>query len=165
VFGYLPSQPAANPNLSPPLADSDLQVVIRLPHPGAPLPDLVENLILGTDTTGDQIVSLAFHATATGPTPAGQEATLVVMNNVVSGPIVLGRTPNPIPNSDLGFPAVVIDVQIHGKAPAAASSLAAGSTASVAAAPLPSVHASQANAVDALFSTTLDDPLAWDMRQ
>src|SRR5262245_3639513 len=163
-FGYLPSQLAANPSLRPPLADSDLQVVIRLPHAGAPLPDLVENLILGNDPTGSQVVSLNFHATATGTTPAGQQATLVVINNAVSGPVVLGRTPQPIPNSDFGFTAVVIDVQIHGKAPAAASSLAAGSTASVAASPLSSVHASQANAVDALFSTALDDPLAWDMR-
>src|SRR5262249_5070639 len=149
VFGYLPSQLAANPNLRPPLGDSHSQVAVRLPHPAAPLPDLVETLILGTDTTGDQIVSLAFHATATGPTPAGQEATLVVMNNVVSGPIVLGRTPNPIPNSDLGFPAVVIDVQIHGKAPAAAAPAAAGPASSVASVPLSPAPASHSSALDA----------------
>src|SRR5262249_56403394 len=41
VFGYLPSQLAADPTLSPPLADSALHVVVRIPSPGAPLPDLV----------------------------------------------------------------------------------------------------------------------------
>src|SRR5262245_24589000 len=35
VFGFLPSQLAANPTLRPPLADSALHVVVRIPHPGA----------------------------------------------------------------------------------------------------------------------------------
>jgi hypothetical protein len=151
-FGYLPSQLVANPNLTPPLADSDLQVVIRLPHAGAPLPDLVENLILGADATGSQVVSLNFHATATGTTPAGQQATLVVVNNAVSGPVVLGRTPRPIPMSDFGFTAVVVDVQVHGGAPAA------GPTGPPAA-PMSAAHASHPKTVDAVFGSPLDDPL------
>jgi hypothetical protein len=152
-FGYLPSQLVANPSLSPPLADSDLQVVIRLPHPGAPLPDLVENLILGNDPTGSQVVSLNFHATATGTTPGGQQATLVVVNNAVSGPVVLGRTPKPIPMSDFGFTAVVINVQVHGSAPAAVP------TGPLAAPPLSAAHTSHTNAVDPIFASPLGDPL------
>jgi hypothetical protein len=165
VFGYLPSQLVANPSLHPPLADSDLQVVIHLPHPGAPLPDLVKNLILGTDTTGDQIVSLSFRATATGTTPAGQQATLVVINNAV-GPldgVILGRPPKPIPNSDLGFTAVVVDVHIHGSAPAAATSSTARPTASETRAPGTKAHAAHWSAIDAVCDTTLDAPLAWDV--
>jgi hypothetical protein len=152
-FGYLPSQLAANPSLSPPLADSDLQVVIHLPHPGAPLPDLVENLILGNDPTGSQVVSLNFHASATGTTPGGQQATLIVVNNAVSGPVVLGRTPKPIPMSDFGFTAVVIDVQVHGSAPAT------GPTGPLAAPPLSAAHAPHTSAVDAVFASPLGDPL------
>jgi hypothetical protein len=152
-FGYLPSQLAANPHLTPPLADSELQVVIRLPHAGAPLPDLVENLILGNDPTGSQVVSLNFHASATGTTPAGQQATLVVVNNAVSGPVVLGRTPKPIPMSDFGFTAVVIDVQTHG------SAQVAGPTGRLADGPLSATHASRQKTVDGVFGSPLDDPL------
>jgi hypothetical protein len=160
VFGYLPSQLVANPSLRPPLGDSDLQVVIRLPHPGGPLPDLVKSLILGNDTTGDQVVSLSFHATATGPTPTGQQATLVVVNNAVSGPVVLGRTPKPIPNSDLGFTAVVVDIQIHGSTPPAMAPTATGLAASVQPAPA----SDGATALDQTFAAPLDNSLFAGLR-
>ena len=111
AFGYLPSQLAADPSLRPPLANSDLRVVIHLPYPGAPLPDLVENVILGTDTTGDTVVNLSFNATATGTTPAGQQATLVVVN-----------TGGQQAFTDLDFSAVVVDIQIHGNAGSAPAS-------------------------------------------
>jgi hypothetical protein len=111
VFGYLPSQLAADPSLRPPLANSHLQVVIHLPYPGAPLPDLVENVILGTDTTGDTVVRLSFNATATGTTPAGQQATLVVVNTAGQQAF-----------RDLDFSAVVVDIHIHANAAAAPAS-------------------------------------------
>src|SRR5262249_55245698 len=88
VFGFLPSQLAADPTLRPPLADSTLQMVVRIPHPGAPLPDLVVLANLG-GVPGYTLVSESFHATATGTTPTGQQATLVVSQTAV-----LGRTPN-----------------------------------------------------------------------
>src|SRR5262245_55752015 len=106
VFGYLPSQLAADPTLHPPLADSTLHVVVRIPHPGAPLPDIVAPNVSGLPP-GYTIVSESFRATATGPTPAGQQATLVVSQTGV-----LERTPNII--GDFGFTAEVIDLQIHG---------------------------------------------------
>jgi hypothetical protein len=123
AFGYLPSQLAADPSLSPPLADSTLQVVVRLPHPGAALPDLVT-------APASAIVSESFRATATGTTPTGQQATLVVSETGV-----LGRTPSPI--RDAGFTAEVVDIQTHGNAPAAVASPAAGPAVSAAA---PTAH-------------------------
>jgi len=152
VFGYLPSQLAADPTLSPPLADSKLQVVIRVPYAGAPLPDLV-GLNLGTFPPDDTLVSISFHATATGTTPSGQQATLVVSQTGV-----LGRTPNPI--GDFGFTVEVVDIHTHGKtSPAATAQPAAASSA---AALSSSAHTSH-SAVDAAFATFPDDPLAWDI--
>src|SRR5262245_46193101 len=76
-LGYLPSQLAANPTLRPPRANSTLHVVVRIPHPGAPLPDIVAPNVGGLPP-GYAIVSASFRATATGTTPTGQQATLVV---------------------------------------------------------------------------------------
>lgn len=103
AFGYLPSQLVADPTLSPPLADSTLHLVIKLPYPGAPLPDIV------TASAGSSIVSVGFHATATGATPSGQQATLVVSQTGL-----LSRTPKPI--GDFGFTAEVVNIQAHGNA-------------------------------------------------
>jgi hypothetical protein len=153
AFGYLPSQLAANPTLRPPLADSTLHVVVRIPNPEAPLPDLVRDFILGPTPQGYALVSESFQATATGVTPTGQQATLVVSETAV-----LGRTPNLI--RDFGFTAEVVDIQTHGSAPAAVAPPVAGPAASVTPAPLPSVHVSHASAMDAAFATSLDDPLA-----
>jgi hypothetical protein len=105
LFGYLPSQLAADPSLHPPVGDSDLHAVIRIPAPGAPLPDLVD-MNLGTFPSGYSIVSVGFRATAKGATPTGQQATLVVSQTGV-----LNRTPNLI--RDAGFTAEVVDVQVH----------------------------------------------------
>jgi hypothetical protein len=107
VFGYLPSQLAANPTLHPPLADSTLHLVVRIPHPGDPLPDMGALFVTGLPP-GYTIVSVSFHATATGTTPTGQQATLVVSQTGL-----LNRTP--IPGfGDSGFTAEVVDVKIHG---------------------------------------------------
>jgi len=113
IFGYLPSQLAANPSLRPAVADSVLQVVVRIPHAGAALPDLV-GLNTGTFPPDDTLVSLSFRATGRGTIPAGQDATLVISQTGV-----LGRTPNPV--RDGGFTAEVVDVQVHGKSGGAAA--------------------------------------------
>jgi hypothetical protein len=151
AFGYLPSQLAANPSLSPPLADSHLQVVVRIPYPGAPLPDIVAL------PAGYGIVSENFHATATGTTPAGQQATLVVSQNGV-----LSRTPNLI--GDFGFTAEVVDIQPQGNSSAAVIPQATGTASSLAAVPSTHPKASHpVSALDAPFASSLDDPLAWNM--
>src|SRR5262249_36184534 len=92
------------------LADSDLHVVVKIPAPGAPLPDLVNAFNLGNTRPGEELVSLSIHVTAQGTTPTGQQATLVVSQTGV-----LGRPPNLV--GDYGFTAEVIDVQIHGGSP------------------------------------------------
>jgi hypothetical protein len=176
VFGYLPSQLAANPALSPPLANSTLQVVVQIPHPGAPLPDLVADNV-GGFPPGYALVSVSFHATATGTTPTGQQATLVVSQTGV-----LGRTPDLI--RDFGFTAEVVDVQIHGGSPhlhgsGSTTAVVAGPTrgttspttvlqtaepaASAAPAPLSPAPASRFSAVDTVLAQSLDDSLLWDL--
>jgi len=156
LFGYLPSQLVATPTLSPPLADSNLQVVVRIPDPGAPLPDLVDLVLPGGLPPGYTMVSLSFHATATGLTPTGQQATL---DTTTTG--LLGRTPNLI--GDFGFTSEVVNIQVHGSASPAVALPAAGPTASLTSAPLSPVHASHMSALDAAFATSGDDPLAWDI--
>ena len=108
VFGYLPSQLAANPTLRPPLADSTLHLVVQIPHPGDPLPDLGALNVTGLPP-GYTIVSVSFHATATGTTPTGQQATLVVSQTGL-----LNRTPFGDSFRDLGFTAEVVDIHTHG---------------------------------------------------
>jgi hypothetical protein len=153
LFGYLPSQLAANPSLSPPLADSTLHLVVQIPHPGAPLPDLVVLANLG-GVPGYSLVSISFHATATGTTPTGQQATLVVSETGV-----LGRNPPTANPHDFGFTAEVIDVQTHGSASAAVPSRAGGPAAPLAAPPLSAAHTSHTNPVDAVFASPFGDPL------
>jgi hypothetical protein len=146
IFGYLPSQLAANPNLQPPLADSQLHVVFQLPYPGAPLPDLVDANLPGGFPPGYTLVSMDFRATATGTTPTGQQATLVVSQTGV-----LDRTPHLI--RDFGFTAEVVDVHTHGNASPAVVPAAAGPAASTAA------PASHSSASDAALATPLENPL------
>jgi hypothetical protein len=139
VFGYLPSQLAANPALGPPLADSTLHVVFRIPQPGAPLPDIVAPMASGLPP-GYEIVSLSLHATATGTTPTGQQATLVISQNGV-----LERTPKPI--GDAGFTAEVIDVHVHGNSSAALARLTAKRATAVAPVLVPRELASHARVI------------------
>jgi hypothetical protein len=158
VFGYLPSQLVANPALHPPLADSALHVVIQIPHPGAPLPDIVAPNVGGLPP-GYAIISESLRATATGPTPTGEQATLVVSQTGV-----LERPPEVI--RDAGFTAEVVDIQIHGdgrSGGASGSSPAPRPAAFVEPAPLSPAPASHLSAIDATFATSLDDPLAWDI--
>src|SRR5262249_55467867 len=101
--------------------------------------------------------SESFHATAMGPTPTGQQATLVVSQTAV-----LSRTPNLI--RDFGFTAEVIDIKPHGNSSANGIPQATGTPSTLAAAP--STHAKappSARALDAAFASSLEDPLAWDM--
>lgn len=109
VFGYLPSQLAANPTLHPPLADSTLQLVIQIPRPDAPLPDLGAINVTGLPS-GYTIVSVSFHATATGTTPTGQQATLLVSQTGL-----LNRTPIPDFNTLGDFTTEVVNINTHGK--------------------------------------------------
>jgi hypothetical protein len=153
TFGYLPSQLAANAGLVPPVGDCNLQAVIDIPHPGAPLPDLVKALILG-QAPGDTVESFSFRGTASGPTPSGAAAQLVISETGV-----LGRTPNLI--ADFGFTAEVVSVKSKGgpTSPAAAPQAALVSNASPS--PSPSLRAVPTAAVDAVFGNLLDsDPLA-----
>jgi len=153
LFGYTPTQLQANPNLRPPLADSHLQLVAIIPTPGSPLPDIVNDFILGNAPPGEQLISVSFRATATGTTPSGQAATLVVSETGV-----LGRTPNLI--RDGGFTAEVVDVQVHGNSPAAALHSGGGSAKTLAVAPLSHAQpVSQHNALDAALVTLLADSL------
>jgi len=142
LFGFTPTQLQANPSLTPPLADSNLLLVVKNSAPGAPLPDIVNDFILGNAPSGVELVYLGFSATATGTTPTGQPATLVVRETGV-----LGRTPEVI--RDGGFTAEVVDVQIHGNVSKPA--------------PLSPAHASYSSATDAAFATSLEDPPTWDI--
>jgi hypothetical protein len=181
IFGYLPSQLAVAQPPTPPVGDSDLQVVLRIPAPGAPLPDIVL-VNLGGLPPGYALVSESFHATAMGTTPAGQQATLVVSQTGV-----LGRTPNLI--RDFGFTAEVVDVQIHGPGstvapttfssmppttggtvpsggPAASGSvgsgsLEAGTETAAPEMPLSGVPGSDLDSLDAAFATVPDGTLGW----
>jgi hypothetical protein len=169
TFGYQPSQLAANPTLVPPVANSDLQLVFGMPRTGAPLPDLVVLANLG-GVPGYTLESIAFHATSQGPTPTGQQATLVV-----SQVGVLNRTPNLI--RDFGFTAEVVSVQTHGSAPAASSapatsapavsvSTAAPTAATTTSSPATTPSLTKApdwNATDAVFADLAADALALDL--
>ncbi len=152
----------ANPSLTPPLANSDLQLVAKIPAPGSPLPDIVNDFILGNAPAGEELVSLSFRATAQGSTPAGQQATLIVSQTGV-----LGRTPNLI--RDFGFTAEVVDIQTHASAAptmattsAAVPTTAAGPAASAAPALSSSPHTSPLRPIDGL-ATFWDDPLAREL--
>jgi hypothetical protein len=155
VFGYLPSQLAANPSLSPPLADSTLRVVIDIPKPGDPLPDLVVMLV-GAGVQGDTVVSYDFRATAVGTTPTGQQATLFVNQTANVNAVSNGGVNAGLPYV-LG--AAIVNIQTQGSASPAVAPGAAGPAASVTPAPLPSVHASHASAVAAALAAPLDAPL------
>jgi hypothetical protein len=155
IFGYLPSQLVANPTLRPPVGTSTLHVVIQIPHPGAPLPDIVAPNVGGLPP-GYTIISESLRATATGPTPTGGQATLVVSQTGVGE-----RTPDLI--GDFGFTAEVVDIQTHGNGSGPGAAGGAGPAASVAPAPSPPAPASHLRATDATLATSLDDPLAWDI--
>jgi hypothetical protein len=157
LFGFTPDQLAANPGLRPSVGDSDLQLVYKA-APGASPPDIVNAFILGGQS-GYELVSISFHATVRGTTPAGQAATLVVSE---AGPE--GRTPVPFSVRDGGFAAEVVDVQTNNGTRSPAAS-AQPTVASVAAA-LPTLSAgvqgTQNSAPDYLFAlpaSVLDDPL------
>jgi hypothetical protein len=165
TFGYQPSQLAANPKLVPPVANSDLQLVLGMPRTNAPLPDLVVLTNLG-GVPGYAIESIAVHATSQGPTPTGQQATLVV-----SQVGVLDRTPNLI--RDFGFTAEVITVQTHGgaqaaSAPPASSSATSANTAASSAATTSAASSSPTKApiwgaADEVFADLSGDPTALDL--
>jgi hypothetical protein len=110
----------------------------------------VKLFVLGNAPPGEEGVSISFRATATGTTPTGQQATLVVSQTGV-----LGRTPDLI--RDFGFTAEVVDIHIHGNAAPAVAPSAAGPAALVAPAPLSPAQASHVQAIDAAFATYLDD--------
>jgi hypothetical protein len=152
LFGHRAQDLVADPTLKPALANAHLQVVFDNTAPGAPLPDLVNAFILGNKSQEQELVSISFRATATGTTPTGELANLVVSQTGV-----LGRTPTPI--RDGGFTAEVVDVHTHGNASPPVAPVVAGPTAPVAVTPLPSVHASQASTADPLFTPPLGDPL------
>jgi hypothetical protein len=109
----------------------------------------VNDFSLGNATPGYALVSMSFRATATGTTPTGQQATLVVSQTGV-----LDRTPDLI--RDNGFTAEVVDIQIHGSPSPPVAPAAVGPAASVAPATLSPAQASDLMAIDAAFATTLD---------
>jgi hypothetical protein len=151
TFGYLPSQLAANPSLVPPVGDCDTQAVIHIPYPGAPLPDIVATVILGQGGPGYSVESYSFHGTASGTTPSGQAAQLVISQTGVNG-----RTP--IVVRDFGFTAEVVSVKVNkGASLPAASTIVSSASPS----PAPSLRAVPAAAADAVFGNALNnDPLA-----
>jgi hypothetical protein len=176
LFGYPPAQLQANPRLQPPLADSDLHVVVTIPTPGAPLPDLVALVYSGGFPPGYALDSISFHATATGTTPTGQQATLVVSETALFG--------KPETFGDGGFTAEVVDVHIHGGSPhlrgsGSPTEVVNGPThgttspttvlqtaepaASAAPAHRSTAPASRLSAVDAVLAESLEDSLLWDL--
>jgi hypothetical protein len=151
LFGYTPDQLAANPGLTPPVGDSNLQLVYNA-APGAPPPDIVNAFILGGEP-GYELVSISIHLTASGTTPSGQQASMVLSQ---AGPE--GRTPTPFSVKDFGFASEIINIQTNnGKGPPAA---AAPTASALAAAPLSSLAPHSHAATDAVFATFTDDPLA-----
>lgn len=166
LFGYTQDQLAADPSLTPPLADSHLQLVY-IAAPGATPPDIVNAFILGGQT-GYDLVSLSFRAVAHGATPSGEQATLVISQTGL-----LFRTPNLI--RDFGFTAEVISV--HTNNGGGSLGAAAQPAASVVAAPSDwarslwdAILATSRNSQggwsiytisDDALAAMLDDPLGW----
>lgn len=161
IFGFTPAQLAANPNLKPPLADSDLRAVITIPEPGAPLPDLVDTSLDGLPT-GYTLVSVSFHAVAHGSTPTGQQATLVVNQTAPDWPAFTNEIVSIHTNQGNGPSAAT-------SPPAANSGAATPSHAKASAKPSDSnavdaawSKASRSRAVDAVMAMSLADLLEWD---
>lgn len=67
LFGWRAQDILADPNKTAALADSNLVVEFKNTAPGAPLPDLVDAFILGNASAGQEIISISFYATASGP--------------------------------------------------------------------------------------------------
>jgi hypothetical protein len=152
----------------PPVGDCSFQVVVDIPYPGAPLPDIVVQANLG-GVSGYTLESASFRGTASGPTPSGQAAQLVISQTGV-----VNRTPNLI--RDFGFTTEVVSVKINqgSAAPAATPQATIASAASTSPAtsppaattaastsPATSPPAATTAAVDAVFGNVLNtDPLA-----
>jgi hypothetical protein len=151
IFGYLPSQLAANPALMPPLVNVDLHFVIDIPAPGAPLPDIVALANFGL--AGYSLETGNFRAEGSGITPSGQQANLVVSET--------GLT-SQSPKHDGGFTAEVVDVHIQGPqntgtgGVSASASLGASASASLT---TMGTGQSSSAAVDVAFVTGLETPL------
>ena len=122
VLGYPAQQLAADASLQPGLADGVLQVRLRLPYAGAPIPDLV--LV-------DEYESLAIRATGFGPlraafgVPEGSPGMCVVSQTG------LFHVPGGGATGD-GYPAEVCRVQALGEGALIAGSARSGAAAAAA---------------------------------
>ncbi len=66
LFGFRPQDLLADPTIEPALGDSHLKVAFKNTSPGAPLPDLIVAFLLGNPAPGQELISISFHASATG---------------------------------------------------------------------------------------------------
>jgi hypothetical protein len=84
LFGYRAQDLAGNPSLTPALSECHLKVVLINTAPGAPIPDLVDAFILGNTLPGQELQSLAFRSSGSGPmhaeagVPEGTPGSLIV---------------------------------------------------------------------------------------
>jgi hypothetical protein len=110
VFGSRPQDLLADPDLDSALGESHLKVAFKNPSPGAPLPDLINLLVLGTAAPGQEPISIYFNATATGQLrvasgfPEGTPGRLKVVQTAV-----LFRGPFKGATTD-GFPAELVEL-------------------------------------------------------
>jgi len=115
LFGFRPQDIVANPNLSPGLGESHLVLVFNNTAFGAPLPDFVNAFILGNTAPGQELVSVYFHASASGPlrpafgVPDGTPGRCTVAETGV-----LFRGPFKGATAD-GFPAELVELRVIGR--------------------------------------------------
>jgi hypothetical protein len=100
------------------LGDSVLRVVFKNTAPGAALPDLVNAFILGNAALGQELVSISFHGTATGPlhelAGLGPEGTPGLCFVAETGLFMKPFNPNSRPGAD-GFPAEIVELRRIGQ--------------------------------------------------
>jgi hypothetical protein len=104
---------------TPALGDSVLKVVFNNTAPGAPLPDLVNAFQLGNALPGQELVSIAFRGTATGPLHAlaglGPEGTPGLCLVVQTG-LDFTKTFNPKSRPGVDhFPAELVELRRIGR--------------------------------------------------
>jgi hypothetical protein len=115
LFGWRPQDLLADAAKVPTLGESHLTVVFINSAPGAPLPDLINLLILGDTAPGQEPITISFHSNVTGQFraasgfPDGDPGHLIVTQTGV-----LFRGPFKGATAD-GFPAERVELRRTGQ--------------------------------------------------
>ncbi len=114
LFGYRPQDLLANASFQPALGESHFKAVFKNPAPGAPMPDVVDAFVLGNAAPGQEAVSFAFNATATGQLhaasgfPEGTSGKLAIVQTGLFMTHFMGATAD-------GFPAEIVELRRVGQ--------------------------------------------------